>query len=109
MIQLDTNGVIALLNEQPPAVRTKLDTARFAGAPIVVSAIVYHEPMYGAAYSTRRRNNEEKIAESASAETKQGFVDRDTKDRHCERRETIQKPAAGALMVWTAPYGIYVP
>jgi len=62
MIHLDTNVAIALLNGQPPQVRTHFDAARDAGTPIGLSSIVYHELMYGAAASARRRANEEKIA-----------------------------------------------
>ncbi len=62
MIHLDTNVAIALLNGRPHQVRTHFDAAREAGVPIRLSSIVYHELMYGAAASTRRRDNEEKIA-----------------------------------------------
>jgi tRNA(fMet)-specific endonuclease VapC len=62
MIHLDTNVVIALLNGRPDRVRTHFDAARAAEIPIGLSSIVYHELMYGAAASARRRANEEKIA-----------------------------------------------
>jgi tRNA(fMet)-specific endonuclease VapC len=62
MIHLDTNVAIALLNGRPPQVRTHFDAARDAAIPIGLSSIAYHELMYGAAASTRRRANEEKIA-----------------------------------------------
>jgi len=62
MIHLDTNVAIALLNGRPPQVRTHFDAARDAAIPIGLSSIAYHELMYGAAVSTRRRANEEKIA-----------------------------------------------
>lgn len=62
MIHLDTNVAIALLNGRPRQVRTYFDAAREAGTPIGLSTIVYHELMYGAAASARRRDNEEKIA-----------------------------------------------
>lgn len=62
MIHLDTNVAIALLNGRPYQVRTHFDAARDAGVPIGLSSIVYHELMYGAAASVRRRDNEEKIA-----------------------------------------------
>jgi tRNA(fMet)-specific endonuclease VapC len=61
MIHLDTNVVIALLNGRPAQVRTRFDAARGAGVPIGLCSIVYHELMYGAAASARRRDNEEKI------------------------------------------------
>jgi tRNA(fMet)-specific endonuclease VapC len=62
VIHLDTNVAIALLSDRQPAVRGKFDAAREAGTPLGLSMIVYHELMYGAAYSERRRANEEKIA-----------------------------------------------
>lgn len=62
MIQLDTNAAIALLNDRQPAVRARFDEARAARTPLALSIIVYHELMYGAAASDRRRENEQKIA-----------------------------------------------
>lgn len=62
MIHLDTNVAIALLNGRPLQVRRHFDEARDAGVPIGLSSVVYHELMYGAAASDRRRDNEEKIA-----------------------------------------------
>jgi tRNA(fMet)-specific endonuclease VapC len=61
MIHLDTNVVIALLNGRPAKVRTRFDAARGAGVPIGLCSIVYHELMYGAAATARRRDNEDKI------------------------------------------------
>lgn len=62
MIHLDTNVAIALLNDRPKVVRKRFDAAMAAGTPLGLSMIVYHELMYGAAYSERRKANEEKIA-----------------------------------------------
>lgn len=62
MIHLDTNVAIALLNGRPLQVRQRFDAARDAGTSIFLSAIVFHELMYGAANSLRRTENEEKIA-----------------------------------------------
>lgn len=62
MIHLDTIVAIALLNGCPQQVRTHFDAARDAQITIGLSSIVYHELMYGAAASARRRANEEKIA-----------------------------------------------
>jgi tRNA(fMet)-specific endonuclease VapC len=61
MIHLDTNVVIALLNGRPAAVRPRFDAAVEAGETIVISAIVLHELVYGAALSPRREANMEKI------------------------------------------------
>jgi tRNA(fMet)-specific endonuclease VapC len=62
MIHLDANVAIALLNGRPQQVRRHFDAARDAQITIRLSSIVYHELMYGAAASARRRANEEKIA-----------------------------------------------
>jgi tRNA(fMet)-specific endonuclease VapC len=62
LIHLDTNAVIAVLNDNQPALRDKFNAARTAHTPLGLSMIVYHELMYGAAHSERRRTNEEKIA-----------------------------------------------
>ncbi len=62
MIHLDTNAAIALLNDRQPSVRTRFDEARAAHTPLALSIVVYHELMYGAAASERRRENEQKIA-----------------------------------------------
>jgi tRNA(fMet)-specific endonuclease VapC len=62
LIHLDTNVAIALLNDTQPRVRTRFDAARTAGTPFSLSMIVYHELMFGAAASKRRKANEDKIA-----------------------------------------------
>ena len=62
MIHLDTNVAIALLNGAQSIIRERFDSARLAGSPLRLSMIVYHELMYGAAYSDRRADNEKKIA-----------------------------------------------
>jgi tRNA(fMet)-specific endonuclease VapC len=60
LIHLDTNVLIALLNNRPAKVRERFEAARLAS--ICMSMIVYHELMYGAAASERRQENEEKLA-----------------------------------------------
>ena len=64
MIHLDTNVVIALLNGKPSIVRERFDAVNTlkAKSTIAMSIVVYHELMYGAAASEKRRHNEEKIA-----------------------------------------------
>jgi tRNA(fMet)-specific endonuclease VapC len=62
VIHLDTNVAIALLNNRQPQVRARFDATLASGAPLAVSMIVYHELMYGAAASERRKANEDKIA-----------------------------------------------
>jgi tRNA(fMet)-specific endonuclease VapC len=62
VIHLDTNVAIALLNDRPAGVRARFDAARATGAPLGLSAIVFHELMFGAAASNQRKANEDKIA-----------------------------------------------
>ena len=62
MIHLDTNVAIALLNNRQPHVRIRFDAALAAKTPLALSAVVFHELMYGAAASERRTANEEKIS-----------------------------------------------
>ena len=62
MIHLDTNVAIALLNSRQPQVRARFDATLAAGTPLALSVIVYHELMYGAAASERRKANETKVA-----------------------------------------------
>jgi tRNA(fMet)-specific endonuclease VapC len=62
LIHLDTNVAIALLNDAQPRVRTRFDAAQAAGTPFSLSMLVYHELMFGAAASQRRKANEDKIA-----------------------------------------------
>lgn len=62
MIHLDTNVAIALLNNRQPHVRIRFDAALAAKTPFALSAVVYHELMYGAAASERRTANEKKIS-----------------------------------------------
>jgi tRNA(fMet)-specific endonuclease VapC len=58
---LDTNAVIALLRNRPPAVRGRLRHAITAGDAIAVSAIVLFELWYGVARSERRHENAERL------------------------------------------------
>jgi tRNA(fMet)-specific endonuclease VapC len=59
---LDTNAVIALLTNRPPAVRDRLRRvlARRANS-IAISSIVLYELWYGVARSERRRENAERL------------------------------------------------
>jgi len=54
---LDTNAVIALLKNQPSAVRNRLRRVVSRGVTIAVSTVVLYELWYGVARSQRRREN----------------------------------------------------
>ena len=58
---LDTNAVIALLNDRPACVRSRLRQAVSRGAAIAVSSIALYELWFGVARSTRRRENAERL------------------------------------------------
>jgi len=58
---LDTNVCIALINGTPPNVRPRLEQALKDGASVAVSAVVAFELWYGAAKSTRRQANRQRL------------------------------------------------
>ena len=58
---LDTNAVIALLRDEPAAVRRRLHRAAAREASIAVSSIVLYELWYGVARSQRQRENTERL------------------------------------------------
>jgi tRNA(fMet)-specific endonuclease VapC len=61
MICLDTNAVIAALNDASAAVRTRIDAAVAAGATVAMPAIVLFELRYGAAHSARPEYNARRV------------------------------------------------
>jgi tRNA(fMet)-specific endonuclease VapC len=54
---LDTNACVALLNDRPPSVRRRFQTAVAAGGTMFVSSIVLFELWYGVAKSSRPEAN----------------------------------------------------
>lgn len=58
---LDTNAVIALLKNDPPAVRKRLKRVAARGAAIAISSVVLFELWYGVARSQRRAENAERL------------------------------------------------
>jgi tRNA(fMet)-specific endonuclease VapC len=58
---LDTNAVIALLNDRPAIFRKRLRRAVTRGSAVGVSAIALYELWYGVARSGRRRENVERL------------------------------------------------
>ena len=52
-LALDTDVFVELLNGKNPLVRQRYDAALFAGQPIVISAVVMHEFIFGALISGR--------------------------------------------------------
>jgi tRNA(fMet)-specific endonuclease VapC len=58
---LDTNAVIALLNNNPPGVRSRLRQVVTEDASIAVPSIVLYELWYGVARSARRGENAERL------------------------------------------------
>jgi tRNA(fMet)-specific endonuclease VapC len=63
MICLDTNAVIAVLNERASPVRARIDTAIEQGLTFAISAIVLFELLYGAKKSVHRERNIQRIAD----------------------------------------------
>ena len=58
MFCLDTNAVIAVLNERTPDIAERLDAEIARGATILLSTIVLYELRYGVAKSARPDRNE---------------------------------------------------
>jgi len=58
---LDTNAVIALLNNRPETVRKRMRRAITRHNAIAVSSVVLYELWYGIARSTCRRENVERL------------------------------------------------
>lgn len=58
---LDTNAVIALLKNEPAAVRKRLRRNVAKGAAVNISTIVLYELWYGVARSARRHENAERL------------------------------------------------
>ena len=63
MICLDTNAIIASLNDPTSPVRARIDQARNNGIVVTVSAIVLFELWYGAAKSGHRQRNTERLVD----------------------------------------------
>jgi tRNA(fMet)-specific endonuclease VapC len=66
MICLDTNAVIAILNDRTSPVRTRIDAAIGLGRTLAISSIVLFELRYGAAKSARPERNTQRIADFLS-------------------------------------------
>jgi tRNA(fMet)-specific endonuclease VapC len=66
MICLDTNAVIAVLNDRTSPVRTRMDAAIGRGRTLAISSIVLFELRYGAAKSARPERNTQRIADFLS-------------------------------------------
>ena len=58
---LDTNACIALINGNPASVRPRLAQVLKGRASVAVSAVVAFELWYGAAKSTRRQANRQRL------------------------------------------------
>ena len=58
MMFLDTNTVIAIINDRPPAVRNAFERRLADAQQIAVGSIVIHELRYGIAKSRLRSHNE---------------------------------------------------
>ena len=63
MILLDTNVVIAVLNDRPPTVRTKLKTVIESGERLTISALVLFKLRHGAERSVHPDRNHARIGD----------------------------------------------
>jgi uncharacterized protein with PIN domain len=97
---LDTNAVIALLKNQPNAVRKQLRRAAAKGASIRVSSVVMFELWYGVARSERRRENAERLRVFLSG-TKR--MSRSSRVLAVSSGRTGPQKADGASRLWGLP------
>jgi tRNA(fMet)-specific endonuclease VapC len=67
MICLDTNVVIAALNQPTPRVEMHLREAMTNGQPVAISSVVLFELWYGAAKSARVERNKKRIIDFLGA------------------------------------------
>ncbi len=67
MICLDTNAVIAFLNDKPSPVLSRTTAALKGGLEVAVSSIVLFELRYGVGKSLRQERNARRIAELLSS------------------------------------------
>ena len=103
MICLDTNAVIAVLNETASRVEQQLRAALKGGHPIAISSLVLFELRYGAAKSARPERNAERIDEFLAAPIQVlPFDGEDTREAG-EIRATLER--AGALI---GPYDVLI-
>ncbi|MFM9843432.1 MAG: type II toxin-antitoxin system VapC family toxin [Dongiaceae bacterium] len=58
---LDTNAVIAILNNRPLSVRSHLRRALARGSAIVTSSVVLYELWYGVARSQHKKENADRL------------------------------------------------
>jgi tRNA(fMet)-specific endonuclease VapC len=63
MICLDTNVVIAVLNDRTSPALARIEAAISAGDTLAISSIVLHELWYGAAKSARPERNAQRITD----------------------------------------------
>jgi len=63
MICLDTNAVIAVLNDPRSSIRTRIDAAIGQGLAFAISSIVLFELWYGVAKSARPERNARRITD----------------------------------------------
>jgi tRNA(fMet)-specific endonuclease VapC len=66
MICLDTNAVIAVLNDRTSPVRSRIDAAIRLGRPLAMSYIVLFELRYGAAKSAQPERNSQRVVDFLS-------------------------------------------
>jgi tRNA(fMet)-specific endonuclease VapC len=63
MIHLDTNAVIAVLNDRASPVRRRIETAIGLGHLLAISSVVLFELRYGVAKSAQPERNAKRIAD----------------------------------------------
>lgn len=103
MILLDTNVVVALLNDRSARVRATFDSRTDTGQHLALSSIVVFELEYGIARSERQRANAAMLAQFVTRLS--GVVDFDAEDAAAAGRIRASLDAAGTPI---GPYDVLI-
>lgn len=103
MICLDTNAVIAILNNRQSTVRHRLSIEQARGEPVAVSSIVLFELLYGAAKSVRQQATDALVRGFVAGPISTLNFDTDDAEEAGEIRATLEK--AGTPI---GPYDILI-
>ncbi len=91
MICLDTNAVIAVLNNPKSPVRSRFAAAIGRGETIVISSVVLFELRYGVAKSAHRARNAQRIADFLAGPIEVLPFDAADADEAGEIRATLER------------------
>jgi tRNA(fMet)-specific endonuclease VapC len=91
MICLDTNVVVAIINDRLPKVRTRLEQTLVRGTIVGVSTIVLYELHYGIKKSARPQQNTAALASFLSLDVRQWPFESDDAAEAGDIRATLER------------------